>query len=77
MKTLPKLIDRLDHAVSGAHIDAVDANPRQTALLELKLAGIRRLDFEDDFRLFGRGFHGRAATLYRAALRRQLTSLAI
>ena len=38
----------LDYALAGAQrIDAVDANPRQTALLELKLAGIRGLEFED------------------------------
>ena len=42
---------------------AVDANPRQTALLELKLAGVRALDFDDFFRLFGEGFHpGRTRT---------------
>src|SRR5262245_38770309 len=36
----------LDYALAGpAAIHAVDANPRQNALLELKLAAIRRLDF--------------------------------
>jgi S-adenosylmethionine-diacylglycerol 3-amino-3-carboxypropyl transferase len=40
----------LDYALTGpARIHAVDANPRQTALLELKLAGIRQLDFDDFF----------------------------
>jgi S-adenosylmethionine-diacylglycerol 3-amino-3-carboxypropyl transferase len=67
----------LDYALAGvARVEAVDANPRQTALLELKLAGIRGLDFEDFFALFGRGFHPRAATLYRAALRPQLSAFA-
>lgn len=67
----------LDYALTGvAHIDAVDANPRQTALLELKLAGIRGLDFEDFFALFGRGFHPRARDLYRDALRPQLSEFA-
>jgi len=36
----------LDYVLAGArHIHAVDMNPRQNALLELKLAAIRRLDF--------------------------------
>jgi S-adenosylmethionine-diacylglycerol 3-amino-3-carboxypropyl transferase len=122
MKTLPSLIDRIDHAIFGAlysrslvyntcwedpavdrqalqlrpndtllvitsagcnvldyalagveRIDAVDANPRQTALLELKLAGIRGLEFEDFFGLFGCGFHSRAEALYRDAMRPRLS----
>jgi S-adenosylmethionine-diacylglycerol 3-amino-3-carboxypropyl transferase len=125
MKTLPKLIDRIDHAVFGAlyanslvyntcwedpavdrqalqlqpddtllaitsagcnvldyalagvaSIEAVDANPRQTALLELKLAGIHGLEYEDFFALFGRGYHSRAKALYRDALRPQLSEFA-
>jgi len=125
MKTLPSLIDRLDHAIFDAlysrslvyntcwedpavdrqalqlrsddrllaitsagcnvmdyalagveRIDAVDANPRQTALLELKLAGIRGLEYEDFFGLFGRGFHPRAEALYRDALRCKLSDFA-
>jgi S-adenosylmethionine-diacylglycerol 3-amino-3-carboxypropyl transferase len=67
----------LDYALAGvASIDAVDANPRQTALLELKLAGIYGLEFEDFFQLFGRGFHPRADKLYRDALRPQLSAFA-
>jgi S-adenosylmethionine-diacylglycerol 3-amino-3-carboxypropyl transferase len=46
----------LDYVLAGAgHIHAVDVNPRQNALFELKLAGIRRLDFEHFFSLFGLG----------------------
>lgn len=67
----------LDYALAGvARIDAVDANPRQTALLELKLAGIRGLEYEDFFALFGRGFHPRAKTLYRDGMRSQLSDFA-
>ena len=37
----------LDYALQGPRkVIAVDLNPRQNALLELKMAGIRRLDFE-------------------------------
>lgn len=46
----------LDYLLEGPrHIYAVDMNPRQNAVLELKLAGIRALDHPDFFRLFGRG----------------------
>ena len=40
----------LDYALGNpARVYAIDANPRQNALLELKIAGIRKLDF--DFQL--------------------------
>jgi S-adenosylmethionine-diacylglycerol 3-amino-3-carboxypropyl transferase len=67
----------LDYAlVAPACIHAVDANPRQTALLELKLAGIRHLEFEDFFALFGAGHHPRFAFLYRDVLRHHLSPFA-
>jgi S-adenosylmethionine-diacylglycerol 3-amino-3-carboxypropyl transferase len=67
----------LDYALCGpAHIHAVDANPRQTALLELKLAGIRRLQYDDFFALFGRGRHPQADQLYHDALRAELSPFA-
>ncbi len=57
-------------------IHAVDANPRQTALLELKLAGVRALDYDDFFRLFGEGFHPDVRGLYERRLRGQLSPFA-
>jgi S-adenosylmethionine-diacylglycerol 3-amino-3-carboxypropyl transferase len=67
----------LDYASVGPRrIHAVDANPRQTALLELKLAGIRHLGFDDFFALFGRWVHGDFCDLYREALRRDLSPFA-
>ena len=67
----------LDYALAGPRrIHAVDANPRQTALLELKLAGIRRLEFEDFFALFGCGIHQHVRTLYHEALRADLSPFA-
>lgn len=46
----------LDYALCGPqHVYAVDMNPRQNALLELKIAGIRGLEFEDFFQMFGKG----------------------
>lgn len=67
----------LDYALQGPRrIDAVDANPRQTALLELKLAGIRRLDYADFFALFGRGRHLQFSELYHDSLRADLSPFA-
>ena len=67
----------LDYALAcPGHIHAVDANPRQNALLELKLAGIRRLDFTDFFALFGDGRHRRFDQVYRDALRADLSPFA-
>ena len=40
-----------------AEIYAVDMNPRQNALLQLKIAMIRRGNFDDLFKLFGDGTH--------------------
>jgi S-adenosylmethionine-diacylglycerol 3-amino-3-carboxypropyl transferase len=56
------------------HIYAVDLNERQNALLELKLAGIRRLDFDLFFDFFGRGYSPDARQVYRDRLRPELTS---
>lgn len=67
----------LDYALAGPrHIHAVDANPRQTALLELKLAGIRRLQFDDFFAMFGEGRHPRFNEIYRDTLRQDLSPFA-
>jgi S-adenosylmethionine-diacylglycerol 3-amino-3-carboxypropyl transferase len=67
----------LDYALtSPARVHAVDANPRQSALLELKLAGIRRLAFDDFFVLFGEGGHPRFPDMYRDVLRADLSPFA-
>jgi hypothetical protein len=60
----------LDYALQGPrHVHAVDMNPRQNALLELKLAGLRRLDHPTFFSLFGRGRLDGFPDLYRGRLR--------
>lgn len=67
----------LDYALAGAgRVHAVDTNPRQNALLELKLAAARALDYPDYFAFFGQGFHARAGELYLARLRPQLGAFA-
>jgi S-adenosylmethionine-diacylglycerol 3-amino-3-carboxypropyl transferase len=40
-----------------AEVHAVDVNPRQNALLQLKLALIQRGDFDNLFAVFGDGYH--------------------
>jgi S-adenosylmethionine-diacylglycerol 3-amino-3-carboxypropyl transferase len=56
-----------------AQVYAVDINFRQNALLELKKASIRELDYEDFFQWFGKGYHSEAKTIYRQKLRSHLT----
>jgi S-adenosylmethionine-diacylglycerol 3-amino-3-carboxypropyl transferase len=62
----------LDYALTGAHVVAVDANPRQNHLLSLKIAGIGALDFDSFFDLFGLGGTSRAPEIYQDALRDRL-----
>jgi S-adenosylmethionine-diacylglycerol 3-amino-3-carboxypropyl transferase len=57
----------LDYALCGCRVVAVDANARQSHLLELKLAGIRTLAFDEFFRLFGDGATEQARELYARA----------
>jgi len=52
-----------------AEIHAVDVNFRQNALLELKLAMIRRGHFGDLFEMFGLGSHSDCKTIYRSVQR--------
>jgi S-adenosylmethionine-diacylglycerol 3-amino-3-carboxypropyl transferase len=67
----------LDYALCGPrHIYAVDVNPCQNALLELRLSGIRNLDHEAFFQIFGRGSYEGFADLYRRRLRADLSPFA-
>jgi S-adenosylmethionine-diacylglycerol 3-amino-3-carboxypropyl transferase len=67
----------LDYALVGPQrVLTVDANPRQTALLELKIAGIRHLDYEDFFAIFGMGTHPNFDAVYQKYLRADLSPFA-
>ncbi len=67
----------LDYALAGPrHVYAVDMNPRQNALLELKLAAIRELPFADFFRMFGDGYLPGVRSFYEPRLRRHLSPTA-
>ncbi|WP_339734706.1 BtaA family protein [uncultured Gimesia sp.] len=56
-------------------VHAVDMNPKQNALLELKLSAIRNLDYESFFDLFGRGQSRNWESLYSQHLRSDLSLL--
>jgi S-adenosylmethionine-diacylglycerol 3-amino-3-carboxypropyl transferase len=57
----------LDYLLAGAgEVHAVDLNPRQNYLLELKAAALGSLEDDDFVALFGRGSSPRAAALLQA-----------
>ncbi len=64
----------LDYTLVGPnHVYAVDMNPRQNALLELKKAAIRELEFDDFFRMFGEGCYPGVQNVYQPKLRPHLS----
>lgn len=67
----------LDYLLAGAgEVNAVDVNPRQNALLELKSAAIRTLDYPSFWELFGRGRSRQAFAMYHDAIRPALSEAA-
>lgn len=63
----------LDYALAGPnHVNAVDMNPRQNALLDLKISAIRNLEFEDFFKMFGDGRLPGVKQVYQQELRSSL-----
>ncbi len=65
----------LDYLLAGAgEVNAVDVNPIQNHLLELKVAAVRALDFASFFELFGRGQTPRARAMYYEGIRGRLSS---
>ena len=64
----------LDYLLAGAgEVNAVDINPIQNALVELKVAALCGLDYESFFDLFGRGRSPHARAMYHDALRDRLS----
>lgn len=63
----------LDYALAGPnHVNAVDMNPRQNALLDLKMSAIRSLEYEDFFKMFGQGRLPGVKEIYQQKLRGHL-----
>jgi len=50
-------------------INCIDVNPRQNALLQLKLATFQAASHDDLFQLFGKGYHEEVRELYDEQLR--------
>ena len=57
-------------------IHTVDVNPRQNALLELKITAFKKASFEDVYSLFGKGIHRNIVALYQESLRPDLSPYA-
>jgi S-adenosylmethionine-diacylglycerol 3-amino-3-carboxypropyl transferase len=67
----------LDYLLAGAgEVNAVDVNPIQNALLELKRAAALGLDQSSFFELFGQGQTPFARQMYEDVLRQQLSATA-
>lgn len=63
----------LDYALDKpSEIHCVDMNPRQNALLDLKIAAIQQTDTHNLFQLFGTGVHENVQHLYHTTLRPHL-----
>ena len=67
-------LDYMIHDPAG--IDCVDVNPHQNALLELKLAAIAALRYEEFFEMFGNGRIHEHRRIYERRLRFRLTRAA-
>jgi S-adenosylmethionine-diacylglycerol 3-amino-3-carboxypropyl transferase len=67
----------LDYLLHGpALIQCVDVNPQQNALLELKIAAIETLSYEQFFEMFGTGRIRDNRRIYRELLRARLSESA-
>jgi len=58
---------------SPKHIYSIDKNPCQNALLELKIAAIRELDYETFWQLFGKGKLANFTSLWYPRVRQHLS----
>ncbi len=58
---------------SPSKVNCIDLNPRQNALLELKMAVIQATTYEDLFQIFGKGKHPAFRLLYKEKLRTLLS----
>lgn len=67
----------LDYALDKpAEINCIDMNPRQNALLELKMSVFRNSNFEALFKMFGDGAYHNAAAFYHYTLRPSMPDFA-
>ena len=65
----------IDYALAGAgHVHAVDMNPKQNHLLDLKLVGMKQLDYPPFRKLFGEGCLPEWDEVYPSKLRPDLSA---
>ena len=65
----------LDYVLAGPnHVHAVDMNPRQNALLDLKKSALKELDYDSFFQMFGEGRIRNVRSIYESKLRRHLST---
>ncbi len=65
----------LDYALAGAgHVHAVDMNSKQNHLLDLKLVGLKHLDYATFWKLFGKGCLPEWNDVYLSQLRPHLSA---
>jgi len=65
----------IDYALAGAgHVHAVDMNPKQNHLLDLKRIGAQQLDYDTFWKLFGKGCLPEWKTVYPQLLRPHLAA---
>ena len=65
----------LDYLLAGCgEVNAVDVNPIQNALLELKTAACRTLDYDSFYSLFGKGRSPYARQMYFDSIRPELSA---
>jgi S-adenosylmethionine-diacylglycerol 3-amino-3-carboxypropyl transferase len=57
---------------SPKSIDCIDMNSRQNALLQLKIVGLKHLEYDDFWKIFGEGHHPEAVKLYAQYLKPNL-----
>lgn len=60
-----------------AHINAIDMNPRQNAVLDFKLALFQKATYSDLFQYFGRGRHQEHLARYNEVVKPQLKKTSI
>ncbi len=64
----------IDYALCNPkEVHAVDMNPRQNALLQLKLSAAKNLEYEDYYQMFGNGYHPYIEGIYASKLRGDLS----
>jgi len=63
----------LSYALRGKHVYAIDKNPCQNALLDIKIAAIKEFSYDEFWQMFGTGRMEKFSTLHYPRLRAHLS----